>query len=117
MKRAAGQIRKARRNKSDKDAGSFDVGNDYHNDQVHQPMRRKPTAEEAALTAKNYRLAKELVSLVSTHCLIMNLYDQKAYVHCFQTPQSDLRVRHREENKNVSRLTTENVSPPLHVLF
>lgn len=25
--------------------------------------RRKPTSEEAALTAKNYRLAKELVSV------------------------------------------------------
>ena len=43
---------------------------------------RKTTPEEAALTAKNYRLAKEL---------------------------SELRVRHREECKNVTRLTMENV--------
>jgi hypothetical protein len=66
MKRAAGQIRKARRNKGDKDAGSFDGANDQHHDRVlQQPVRRKPTAEEAALTAKNYRLAKELVSIMS----------------------------------------------------
>jgi len=44
---------------------------------------RKATPEEAALTAKNYRLAKEL---------------------------SDLRVRHREETKNVNRLTMENMN-------
>ncbi|KAL7563906.1 hypothetical protein ACA910_008038 [Epithemia clementina (nom. ined.)] len=45
--------------------------------------RRKATVEEAALTAKNYRLAKEL---------------------------SELRVRHREETKNVNRLTMENMN-------
>jgi len=45
--------------------------------------KRKATAEEAALTAKNYRLAKEL---------------------------SELRVRHREECKNVTRLTMENMN-------
>jgi len=45
--------------------------------------RRKPTAEEAALTAKNYRLAKEL---------------------------SDLRVRHRDETRVVTRLTMENMN-------
>lgn len=45
--------------------------------------RRKPTSEEAALTAKNYRLAKEL---------------------------SELRVRHRDETKNVTRLTMENMN-------
>lgn len=45
--------------------------------------RRKPTQEEAALTAKNYRLAKEL---------------------------SELRVRHRDETKAVTRLTMENMN-------
>jgi len=46
--------------------------------------RRKPvTAEEAALTAKNYRLAKEL---------------------------NDLRSRHRDETKNVTRLTMDNMN-------
>ena len=45
--------------------------------------RRKPTQEEADLTAKNYRLAKEL---------------------------SELRVRHRDETKTVTRLTMENMN-------
>lgn len=45
--------------------------------------RRKPTQDEAALTAKNYRLAKEL---------------------------SELRVRHRDETKAVTRLTMENMN-------
>lgn len=81
MKRAAGQIRKARRNKGDKDSGSFDGANDQHHDQVlhQQPVRRKPTAEEAALTAKNYRLAKELVSKVSIVAVLL-LLDAHAYV-------------------------------------
>ena len=57
MKRAAGQIRKGRRKASDKEVNDEFT---FHDDQ--QPVRRKPTAEEAALTAKNYRLAKELVS-------------------------------------------------------
>ncbi|CAB9512334.1 expressed unknown protein [Seminavis robusta] len=84
MKRAAGQIRKVRRNKGgDKDGGSLDGASDSQEHVAEKPARRKPTAEEAALTAKNYRLAKEL---------------------------SDLRVRHREENKNVSRLTMENMN-------
>lgn len=45
--------------------------------------RRKASPEEAALTAKNYRLAKEL---------------------------SELRIRHREETKTVNRLTMENMN-------
>lgn len=45
--------------------------------------KKKPSPEELALTAKNYRMAKEL---------------------------SELRVRHREECKAVTRLTMENVS-------
>mmetsp|Transcript_6556 Transcript_6556/g.7611 ORF Transcript_6556/g.7611 Transcript_6556/m.7611 type:complete len:591 (+) Transcript_6556:113-1885(+) len=46
--------------------------------------RRKPvTAEEAALTVKNYRLAKEL---------------------------NDLRSRHRDEMKNVTKLTMDNMN-------
>lgn len=82
MKRAAGQIRKVRRNKvCDKD--SNDDGPNQNGQAHHQPARRKPTPEEAALTAKNYRLAKEL---------------------------SDLRVRNREECKAVSRLTMENMN-------
>jgi len=65
MKRAAGQIRKARRNKGgDKDSDySNDHPNGLHSEHAQQPVRRKPTPEEAALTAKNYRLAKELVRL------------------------------------------------------
>jgi len=43
----------------------------------------KPGNDQQALTAKNYRLAKEL---------------------------SELRVRHREETKNVTRLTMENMN-------
>jgi len=58
-----------------------------HNHTPHEELplqrRRAPTPEEAALTAKNYRLAKEL---------------------------SDLRVRHREETKNVTKLTMENMN-------
>eukprot|EP00588_Corethron_pennatum_P006649 CAMPEP_0194297014 /NCGR_PEP_ID=MMETSP0169-20130528/57738_1 /TAXON_ID=218684 /ORGANISM="Corethron pennatum, Strain L29A3" /LENGTH=1003 /DNA_ID=CAMNT_0039046683 /DNA_START=75 /DNA_END=3086 /DNA_ORIENTATION=- len=45
--------------------------------------RRQVGTDEAALTQKNYRLAKEL---------------------------SDLRQRHREETKNVTRLTMENMN-------
>ena len=45
--------------------------------------QRMPTHEEEALTAKNYRLAKEL---------------------------SDLRVRHRNETRTVTRLTMENMN-------
>eukprot|EP00546_Thalassionema_frauenfeldii_P014566 CAMPEP_0178928152 /NCGR_PEP_ID=MMETSP0786-20121207/19695_1 /TAXON_ID=186022 /ORGANISM="Thalassionema frauenfeldii, Strain CCMP 1798" /LENGTH=792 /DNA_ID=CAMNT_0020603885 /DNA_START=17 /DNA_END=2395 /DNA_ORIENTATION=- len=48
-----------------------------------QAQRRKVSEGEAVLTAKNYRLAKEL---------------------------SELRVRHREESKNVTRLTMENMN-------
>mmetsp|Transcript_8802 Transcript_8802/g.13134 ORF Transcript_8802/g.13134 Transcript_8802/m.13134 type:complete len:577 (-) Transcript_8802:103-1833(-) len=49
-----------------------------------RPPERKPTSpEEASLTAKNYRLAKEL---------------------------ADLRMRHREETKTVTRLTMENMN-------
>uniref|UniRef100_A0A7S4HRW1 Shugoshin C-terminal domain-containing protein n=1 Tax=Odontella aurita TaxID=265563 RepID=A0A7S4HRW1_9STRA len=50
---------------------------------LSEQLRRKPTHEEAALTAKNYRLAKEL---------------------------SELRVRHRDETKAVTRLTMENMN-------
>lgn len=51
--------------------------------QVQPPAAALPAPDPAALTAKNYRMAKEL---------------------------SELRVRHRDECKNVSRLTMENVS-------
>lgn len=44
---------------------------------------RRVTAEEAALTAKNYRLAKEL---------------------------NELRCRHREETRNVTKLTMDNMN-------
>jgi hypothetical protein len=84
MKRAAGQIRKARRNKGDKDAGSFDgASNDQYNDHVlqQQPVRRKPTPEEAALTAKNYRLAKELVSIVSIVAILLPVKAQACLTH------------------------------------
>jgi len=54
-----------------------------NNGNVSGKDRRKPTQEEAALTAKNYRLAKEL---------------------------SELRVRHRDESKTVTRLTMENMN-------
>ena len=60
MKRAAGQIRKGRRKASDKESNDEFT---FHDEP--QPVRRKPTAEEAALTAKNYRLAKELVRVQS----------------------------------------------------
>ncbi|KAG7338105.1 shugoshin related kinetochore-attachment protein [Nitzschia inconspicua] len=60
------------------------------NQPVQQPQslekvqpRRRPNDEVAALTTKNYRLAKEL---------------------------ADLRVRHRDECKNVTRLTMENMN-------
>jgi len=45
--------------------------------------KRKPTHEEAALTAKNFRLAKEL---------------------------NDLKVRHRDETKTVTKLTMQNMT-------
>lgn len=116
MKRAAGQIRKVRKNsssssKDNKEKDSYNnadgsgaqqqQNSDHHAQQQQQqqqfqlqqqqqrqeqsqvPVRRKPTQEEAGLTAKNYRLAKEL---------------------------SDLRVRHREECKAVSRMTMENMN-------
>jgi len=131
MKRAAGQIRKARRNKGgDKDSDySNDHPNGLHNEHAQQPVRRKPTPDEAALTAKNYRLAKELVRLSNKHfrfhCVIVvvktlnywGVPSQPCYFlphycfFCFSfVAQSDLRVRHREECKATSRLTMENVS-------
>ena len=79
MKRAAGQIRKVRRNsnKGDKDAGHDVNINIEEHIQIpqQQPVRRKPTPEEAQLTAKNYRLAKELVRehwfcSVTTFCFL-----------------------------------------------
>lgn len=70
MKKAANQLRKGRRNKGQGDSSSEDPALNSNEQQQHQipqqpsqpPGRRKPTTEEAALTAKNYRLAKELVS-------------------------------------------------------
>lgn len=90
MKRAAGQIRKVRNKttgKGDKESSNNHHGADPHttssnnnngggqplsqnnnsgnnNNQPAPSVRRKPTNEEAALTAKNYRLAKELVRFV-----------------------------------------------------
>jgi len=51
--------------------------------EVLQQQRKKHQDEVSSLTTKNYRLAKEL---------------------------ADLRLRHRDECKNVSRVTMENVS-------
>jgi len=59
------------------------VSNGHHQTQQPTKQARKPTNEEATLTAKNYRLAKEL---------------------------SDLRLRHRDETKAVTRLTMENMN-------
>jgi hypothetical protein len=89
--------------------------------------KTKPTHEEATLTAKNYRLAKELVRYVTlfiTSALLLrdNLliipsipflthFDLPLiYFRLRLTSQSELRVRHREECKNVTKLTMENVS-------
>ena len=80
MKKAMAQVTgSARRN-------SF--RNNQKKETTPSPEKQQPknqsqmTADEAALTAKNYRLAKEL---------------------------SELRVRHREESKTVTKLTMENV--------
>jgi hypothetical protein len=71
MRKAGVALRKNRRNSKDKqDSPSSDDGS------------RQPSQEELALTAKNYRLAKEL---------------------------SELRVRHREECRAVTRLSMDNV--------
>mmetsp|Transcript_36063 Transcript_36063/g.41153 ORF Transcript_36063/g.41153 Transcript_36063/m.41153 type:complete len:802 (-) Transcript_36063:649-3054(-) len=79
--------RKASRRKQSSDTankGSLSPSNSGQNDAIHeQQQKRKSTEGEAVLTAKNYRLAKEL---------------------------SELRVRHREESKNVTRLTMENMN-------
>ena len=65
----------------------MDHDNDYTlsrpKQQQQPPPRRQTNEEVAALTTKNYKLAKEL---------------------------ADLRVRYRDESKNVTRLTMENVS-------
>lgn len=78
-------------------------------------MTRQPTAKEAALSAKNYRLAKELVSMkiesVHCHCFGLLLSDRISIALCASLfGQSDMRVRHREECQKSSRLTMENVS-------
>lgn len=82
--------------------------------------KRKATPEETALTAKNYRLAKELVSdafvilcIYPVFCVATE-FKKKMLTGTRQLRifprQSELRVRHREECKNVTRLTMENVS-------
>jgi hypothetical protein len=75
------------------------------------PTSTPATESEASLTAKNYRLAKELVGIdentsrrdISDVTLILRYLFSVVL-------QSDIRVRHREEHKNVTRLTMENVS-------
>jgi hypothetical protein len=83
--------------------------------------KRKVTESEAVLTAKNYRLAKELVrkfpiALFSNEFSTFRTLDtdstDSSYLICvfILVIQSELRVRHREETKNITRLTMENVS-------
>ena len=45
----------------------------------HHHRRSKPTIEEAALTSKNYRLAKELVR----RCFLKNFHPVHLMVSCF----------------------------------
>ena len=119
MKRAAGQIRKARKGSSkgnDKDNADAvqqqqqQQQQDLQQQQLQAPVRRKPTNEEAALTAKNYRLAKELVCFPFFCACFLYCMQELDLTGCFPFLQSDLRVRHREECKAVSRMTMENVS-------
>jgi len=66
-------------------SGTSDTGRGHSlsSDGNEGDKRRGPTQEESALTSKNYRLAKEL---------------------------SELRVRHRDETKQVTKLTMENMN-------
>ena len=91
----------------------------------HSNHSKSAASDETALTAKNYRLAKELVRLQSLALNFARTWTREfmcVYVRrgaklndclcCLSgcTPQSEVRIRHREESKNVTRLTMENVS-------
>lgn len=81
----------------------------------------KMTPDEAALAAKNYRLAKELVSTGTLIGTAAKNGESEAlsieWLDIWSTDdllfllflQSELRVRHREESKTVTKLTMENV--------
>lgn len=82
-------------------------------------QRRRQNEETAALTTKNYRLAKELVSielyracpvLLNVVALCSHVVHSHFILIAFHFSQAELRVRHRDECKNVTRLTMENVS-------
>lgn len=101
-----------------------------------QQQRKKYQDEVSSLTTKNYRLAKELVRSASNFflfipfvelkieylkfVLIVTRFFSNINVNCFNTSysqhlsflliQADLRQRNRDESRNVSRLTMENVS-------
>ena len=104
--------------------------------QEAQQQRKKYQDEVSSLTTKNYRLAKELVRSASNFflfipfvelkieylkfVLIVTRFFSNINVNCFNTSysqhlsflliQADLRQRNRDESRNVSRLTMENVS-------
>mmetsp|Transcript_28699 Transcript_28699/g.51944 ORF Transcript_28699/g.51944 Transcript_28699/m.51944 type:complete len:747 (+) Transcript_28699:42-2282(+) len=86
MRKAAGLKRGSRKSKQQsgsEDTSSKSPTNSGDSSTNGEQRRKQPSTEEAALTSKNYRLAKEL---------------------------SELRVRHRDETKNVTRLTMENMN-------
>lgn len=104
--------------------------------QEAQQQRKKYQDEVSSLTTKNYRLAKELVRSAPNFflfipfvelkieylkfVLIVTRFFSNINVNCFNTSysqhlsflliQADLRQRNRDESRNVSRLTMENVS-------
>lgn len=71
MRKAAGLARKANRRKQqqqqkEQHPTQSNSSNSPSNSKENSPATvKKHTPDEAALTAKNYRLAKELVSLIS----------------------------------------------------
>jgi hypothetical protein len=86
MRKAGAVLREATLGRRPKDNNTSPSNNKQNNNKDNTAIskdRRQASPEELALTAKNYRLAKEL---------------------------SELRVRHREECRTVTRLSMDNVS-------
>ena len=80
-------------------------------------MDRKPiaTQNEAVLTSKNFRLARELVSFYILRIIFPYSSVQTSWriyshscVHLWK--QNELRIKHRDETKIARQLTMDNVS-------
>ena len=85
--------------------------------EILQQQRKRHQDEVANLTTKNYRLAKELVRVLervfvmqTRHYLISTFFCVLNLLNFFLFFQADLRLKHRDECKHVTRLTMENVS-------